>query len=216
VYVLETPLTVHQMSIYLSSPSCPSFIHLLHSLLSADLLPIVGAAEIQSTRLSCAMAIVRFINGMVDPLQTGMCTRELYEIHADWTGPYARPISHIAASLKIPQSLISLRHRATHEDLPPLPLLKQAVHSAIEYINQYSFLPSLASTSSDPIPRSLRAENLVGRWKKLIKARSRGEIGGPESEREEKSLIREIDGEDMGEMAEALAAVGGLIPLAKR
>lgn len=136
--------------------------------------------------------------------------------HANWTGPYARPISHIAASLKIPQSLISLRHRATHEDLPPLPLLKQAVHSAIEYINQYSFLPSLASTSSDPIPRSLRAENLVGRWKKLIKARSRGEIGGPESEREEKSLIREIDGEDILEMAEALAAVGGLIPLAKR
>jgi len=72
MYVLETPLTVPQMSIYLSSPSCPSFIHLLHSLLSADLLPIVGAAEIQSTRLSCAMAIVRFINGMVDPLQTGM------------------------------------------------------------------------------------------------------------------------------------------------
>lgn len=60
------------MSVYLSSPSCPSFIHLLHSLLSADLLPTDGAAEIQSTRLSCAMAIVRFINGMVDPLQTGV------------------------------------------------------------------------------------------------------------------------------------------------
>jgi ribosomal biogenesis protein LAS1 len=131
-------------------------------------------------------------------------------------GPYARPISHIAASLKIPQSLISLRHRATHEDLPPLPLLKQAVHSAIEYINHYSFLPSLASSSSEPIPRSLRAENLVGRWKKLIKARSRGEVGASESEREEKTLIREFEGEDIVEIAEALSAVGGLIPLAKR
>lgn len=60
------------MSVYLSSPSCPSFIHLLHSLLSADLLPSDGSpAERQSTRLTCAMAVVRFINGMVDPLQTG-------------------------------------------------------------------------------------------------------------------------------------------------
>ena len=88
---LETPLTVPQMSIYLSSPSCPSFIYLLHSLLSADLLPIVGAAQIQSTRLSCAMAIVRFINGMVDPLQTGMWSRELYGIHADWIRTLCTP-----------------------------------------------------------------------------------------------------------------------------
>ena len=209
------------MSVYLASPSCPSFIHLLHSLLSADLLPTMGAAEIQSTRLSCAMAIVRFINGMVDPLQTGtyiLFTPGPLPKHTtnSLTGPYARPISHIAASLKIPQSLISLRHRATHEDLPPLPLLKQAVHSAIDYINHYSFLPSLASSSSEPLPRSIRAENLVGRWKKLMKARSRGEVGAADSEREEKTLIREFEGEDMVEIAEALAAVGGLIPLAKR
>jgi hypothetical protein len=50
----------------------------------------------------------------------------------------------------------------------------------------------------------------------LIKARSRGEVGASESEREEKTLIREFEGEDIVEIAEALSAVGGLIPLAKR
>jgi len=118
--------------------------------------------------------------------------------------------------LKIPQSLIALRHRATHEDLPPLPLLKQAVHSAIEYIHHYSFLPSLASTSSDRLPRISRAETLVGRWKKLIKSRVKGELAGLEADREEKRLRREFEDEDFGEIAEALASVGGLIPLAKR
>lgn len=63
-----------QMSIYISSPSCPSFIHLLHSLVAAELLPYPpprGAEESQRMRMMMGMAIVRFVNGMVDPLQTG-------------------------------------------------------------------------------------------------------------------------------------------------
>lgn len=88
------------MSIYLASPSCPTFIHLAHSLLSADLLsrphtqsqsqsqshsqlwsatdPVgkqksaaLSVEEVQAARLGCAMAVVRFVNGLVDPLQTG-------------------------------------------------------------------------------------------------------------------------------------------------
>lgn len=131
-------------------------------------------------------------------------------------GPYARPISHIAATLNIPPSLIALRHRATHEDLPPLPLLKQAIHSAIEYINQYSFLPSLASTSSEPMPRALRVQTLVDRWKRIIKSRLKAETSEVEFERESKRLRRELDDEDVIEVAEALASVGGLVPLAKK
>lgn len=69
------------MSLYLSSPSCPAFIHLLHSLLSADLLPVPKTpAEKQAVRLTCAMSTVRFINGMVDPLQTGRSFLRALEI----------------------------------------------------------------------------------------------------------------------------------------
>lgn len=61
-----------QMSVYLSSPSCPAFLPLLHGLLTASLLPQpTSGAEMMSTRMTCAMALVRFVNGMVDPLQTG-------------------------------------------------------------------------------------------------------------------------------------------------
>ena len=68
---MAVPLIL-QMSLYLSSVSCPAYIHLLHSLLSADLLATpVTPAEKQAVRLTCAMSIVRFVNGMVDPLQTG-------------------------------------------------------------------------------------------------------------------------------------------------
>jgi len=62
------------MSVYISSPSCPAFVHLLHGLVAASLLPHPPESgdDAQRTRLGCAMAVVRFVNGMVDPLQTGV------------------------------------------------------------------------------------------------------------------------------------------------
>jgi len=61
------------MSLYISAPSCPTFIHLLDALITADILPNppMSPEEANSTRMTCAMAVVRFVNGMVDPLQTG-------------------------------------------------------------------------------------------------------------------------------------------------
>ncbi|WWC86186.1 uncharacterized protein L201_001059 [Kwoniella dendrophila CBS 6074] len=175
-----------RMSIYISSPSCPTFIHLLHSLVSVELLPYPdkrsSIEEIQRSRMMIGMAIVRFINGLVDPLQNG---------------PYAKPISHLAASLSIPPSLISLRHRATHEDLPPLKLLHQSLLSCISYLHYYSFLPLLANTSSSSseyfnndqqgmiydqqqnhqmklkILNEKKIEGLIKKWKKVIKLRLR-------------------------------------------
>lgn len=61
------------MSVYVSCPSCPAFLHLLHALVAALLLPYppTSAEAASATRMSYAMAVVRFVNGMVDPLQTG-------------------------------------------------------------------------------------------------------------------------------------------------
>jgi hypothetical protein len=49
----------------------------------------------------------------------------------------------------------------------------------------------------------------------LTKSRFKGESSST-ADRDEKRLKREFDDEDAGEIAEALAAVGGLIPLAKK
>lgn len=60
-------------------------------------------------RLIYATAIIRLVNGLVDPLQSGA---------------YARSIASIAAQLGLPSWLVELRHAATHEDLPSLELLR--------------------------------------------------------------------------------------------
>ncbi|WWD17939.1 hypothetical protein CI109_102384 [Kwoniella shandongensis] len=211
-----------RMSIYISSPSCPSFIHLLHSLVAVELLPYPprDAAEAQRTRMMMGMAIVRFVNGMVDPLQTG---------------PYARPISHLAATLGLPPSLISLRHRATHEDLPPLPLLHLALAQSISYLHHNSFLPLLSASSSSSSSTALmfnenplvaersaaqrkRVDGLVKRWKKVMKSRLREKEVREEDEsaREMRRVRKALEGEDGEVLVRVLAEVGGLVPIAAR
>lgn len=76
-------------------------------------------------RQTYALAIIRLVNGLVDPLQQGI---------------YARPISSIAAQIGLPTWLVDIRHAATHEDLPSLEVLREAA-------NQASCIPQAHSLS---------------------------------------------------------------------
>lgn len=62
-------------------------------------------------RQAYALAIVRLVNSLVDPLQQGA---------------FARPIVSIAAQIGLPAWFVELRHQATHEDLPSLSVLRDA------------------------------------------------------------------------------------------
>lgn len=90
--------------------------HALDSTLSI-LTAIVQDLDSQSSssylhiRHSYASAIIRLVNGLVDPLQLGT---------------YARSIASIAAQLNLPAWFVELRHSATHEDLPSIEVLRQA------------------------------------------------------------------------------------------
>lgn len=182
---------------------------LLHSLISSALLPYPpqSSEQAHSTRLSYAMSLVRFVNGMVDPLQTG---------------PFARPISHLAATLHIPPSLISLRHRATHEDLPPIEALHASVHLALDYLHASAFVPLLApSEDAEGLMKGTSVggpvDGLIKRWKKVMKERIRErEVGnGGERGREVRNLKREF-AEVGADAVDGLVAVGGLVPLARK
>ncbi|KAG8808567.1 rRNA-processing protein las1 [Serendipita sp. 401] len=63
-----------------------------------------------SIRQGYALAIIRFVNGLVDPLQTSK---------------YARSIAMISSQIGLPLSLVELRHAATHEDLPSVEALRE-------------------------------------------------------------------------------------------
>jgi ribosomal biogenesis protein LAS1 len=181
--------------------------------------------------MTYAMAIVRFINGMADPLQTG---------------PYARPISMIAQRLGIPIELVQLRHQATHEDLPSLSVLRAGLWTCIAYLRDNSFGPLIfasdpsiaygTSTSRDAQRQDLSntLSSLIKRYKRLMKAyfatrtskaaSSTGSAwsGGADLRKvmREMEELWNVDDEDVGlsrdVLVDALVRTGCLVPLARK
>ncbi|KAJ3826231.1 Las1-like-domain-containing protein [Lentinula raphanica] len=84
-------------------------------------------------RQSYSAAIIRMVNGLVDPLQFGV---------------YARSIAAIAAQLGLPAWLVELRHAATHEDLPSLEVLRRAAQQSMTWLLHNYWLPTLDPSSA--------------------------------------------------------------------
>ena len=117
--------------------------HALESLLSIlvairqDNASDVGLSSSLSLRQSYATALIRLVNGLVDPLQSGT---------------YARSILSIAAQIGLPAWLVELRHAATHEDLPSLELLRDGAKEVSEIS---SLLFSSPHAHTHPYPPSV-------------------------------------------------------------
>lgn len=115
-----------------------STLSLLSSLLLVSSSP---PTDPHATRLSLSLSLVRFVNSLVDPLQTGQ---------------YARPIAMIAAELGIPGWLVELRHAGTHEGLPSVEVLREGAEEVSLYVVSHELARARAHHLSPPslLPRS--------------------------------------------------------------
>nr|API64794.1 Las1p [Saccharomyces paradoxus] len=75
-------------------------------------------------RLSYVMALIRFVNGLLDPTQQSQ---------------FAIPLHTLAAKVGLPSWFVDLRHWGTHErDLPGLEMLRWAANEALSWLyNHY-------------------------------------------------------------------------------
>ncbi|TFY51986.1 hypothetical protein EVG20_g10753 [Dentipellis fragilis] len=126
-------LAVQRLSAWKAITTLPHALESLLALLVALLQDNAQQASTSSTstlslRQSYATAVIRLVNGLVDPLQVGA---------------YARSISSIAAQLGLPAWLVELRHAATHEDLPSLELLRDAARESLAWLLHHYFIPTL-------------------------------------------------------------------------
>lgn len=102
------------------------------------------------------MSLVRFVNGMVDHMQTSV---------------YAKPIALLARQLGIPAELVGLRHQATHEDLPSLNVLRRAVEEAIEYLRVNAFWPMIQDlVAGGQSLRSSRVQSALEQEREAVRA----------------------------------------------
>ncbi|KAJ7693686.1 Las1-like-domain-containing protein [Mycena rosella] len=133
-----------------------------------------------SLRHSYAAAIIRLVNGLVDPLQLGA---------------YARSIASIANQLGLPPWLVELRHAATHEDLPSLELLRQAARESMTWLLHNYFLPTL-NPSTVPPPQAAPLRPLapvLKLYKSLRKIITRDASLRSQYHQEIKSVFKDVE-----------------------
>lgn len=128
-------------------------------------------------RQSYSLALIRMVNGLVDPLQQGA---------------YARSIASIAGQIGLPMWLVELRHVSTHEDLPSLELLREGarevssrppaskrkiliIEQAMSWLLHNYFLPTLSPLSQPtrPIVPLSPISPLMTQYKQLMKSITR-------------------------------------------
>ncbi|KAI0080065.1 Las1-domain-containing protein [Panus rudis PR-1116 ss-1] len=140
----------------------PHAIESTHAILAASLQDASSqsSSSYLSLRQSYATAIIRLVNGLVDPMQLGA---------------YARSISSIATQLGLPTWLVELRHAATHEDLPSLEILRQAANDSMTWLLNNYWLPTInpATPPSAQAPKLPTLEPQLKQYKDLLKATTR-------------------------------------------
>ncbi|EKM60757.1 uncharacterized protein PHACADRAFT_155862 [Phanerochaete carnosa HHB-10118-sp] len=187
IYTDETDLdtkilAVQRLSAWKAITTLP---HALDSTLS--LLTVIvqdssreGLSSHMLIRQAYAVALIRLVNGLVDPLQLGA---------------YARSIASIAAQLGLPQWLVELRHAATHEDLPSLDVLREAAREAMAWLLQNYFNPAL-SPSAPPrkqTPPLRPLQPLLAQYKMLLKSTTRDASLRSQYKAEITQILRDIE-----------------------
>lgn len=80
-------------------------------------------------RLALSMALIRLVNGVTDSLQPRAASA------------FARSVHDLANELRMPPLLVEMRHQATHNNLPQLPVLETAARQALVWLEQVYWLP---------------------------------------------------------------------------
>ncbi|KAJ7042614.1 Las1-domain-containing protein [Mycena alexandri] len=158
---------------------------------------VVQPSSYLSLRHSYAAALIRLVNGLVDPLQLGA---------------YARSIASIANQLGLPPWLVELRHAATHEDLPSLELLRQAARESMTWLLHNYFLPTInPSTVTSPQSAPLRPlAPVLKQYKALRKIITRDASLRTQYHQEIKSVFKDIERWIAEAVVSANVAVGEL------
>ncbi|KAJ7275427.1 Las1-like-domain-containing protein [Mycena haematopus] len=173
---------INRLSAWRAITSLPHALESTLALLSALIqdAPDAHPSSYLSLRHSYAAAIIRLVNGLVDPLQLGA---------------YARSIASIANQLGLPPWLVELRHAATHEDLPSLELLRQAARESMVWLLHNYFLPTInPSTMAPPQSPPLRPlAPVLKQYKSLRKIITRDASLRSQYQQEIKTVFRDVE-----------------------
>lgn len=138
-----------------------------HAVLSTQMLTSVhlkDQSQVLSSleaRLLLSMTLTRFVNGLLDPAQQAA---------------FAISINALAKTIGLPESFVEIRHSATHDTLPSLPVLQSATIAALDWLwHHYWNVPDKELENAQDEGQALselaiQIDAQLKSWKKLRKA----------------------------------------------
>ncbi|GMM31031.1 rRNA-processing protein [Martiniozyma asiatica (nom. inval.)] len=92
--------------------------HLTENSYSSQRIPQTDSVDLP-VRSNYALAMIKFVNGILDPLQQGV---------------YGISLHNLAVSVDLPSHFVELRHVCTHESLPSLEMLRLSTVRALDWL----------------------------------------------------------------------------------
>ncbi|KAL8795122.1 MAG: hypothetical protein Q9195_002419 [Heterodermia aff. obscurata] len=126
----ERDLACRTIAVWRNRGNLPHLVDATALLIEGLLLDGKNVATDVAMRLLYTSAFCRFVTVLVDDKRV--------ETQGPHRGLRRRKLSMLerAKQLRLPASFVDLRHQATHEDLPTLPILRQAVKQGIDWLWQ--------------------------------------------------------------------------------
>jgi len=105
------------------------------------------------------MVLTRFVNGVTEPFQKQV---------------FAQSVASLAARAGLPPGIVEIRHQASHQQLPPLPLLRMAARQSLSWLQENYWEVQLGHLGNS------RKQILshLSQWKQLAKDRFNATLPG--------------------------------------
>ncbi|RCH77565.1 rRNA-processing protein las1, partial [Rhizopus stolonifer] len=155
-------------------------------------------------RLMYAMAIVRFVNGLVDREQKGK---------------FAKSIQVLARSMGLPTWFVDLRHASTHERLPSLIVLRDGAMQAVAWLHDHYWVRNLKSTEQKQmLQHNPEIKVKLNQYKDCRKTFIKEKYNDPTPYVTCIQSLVELMNDDVihQEIIPLLLGVGGLVPTSKK
>ncbi|CEP19122.1 hypothetical protein [Parasitella parasitica] len=158
-------------------------------------------------RLMYAMAIIRFVNGLVDREQKGK---------------FAKSINTLARRMGLPSWFVDLRHASTHERLPSLTVLRDGALQAVAWLHDNYWIHNIKSIEQHAMRQNPEIKLKLNQYKECRKTYIKDKYSGKNIEPDAyvaciQDLIEIIDDDVIREdIIPLLLGVGGIVPTGKK
>ncbi|KAF1797830.1 Las1-like-domain-containing protein [Mucor lusitanicus] len=159
-------------------------------------------------RLMYAMAIIRFVNGLVDREQKGK---------------FAKSINTLARMMGLPSWFVDLRHASTHERLPSLTVLRDGALQAVGWLHDNYWIHNIKSTEQkQAMQQNPEIKLKLNQYKECRKTYIKEKYTGNRVDPDAyvaciQDLVEIIDDDVIREdIIPLLLGVGGLVPTGKK